>query len=297
MNQAVATARLLNFWLCWQTPLPQKIQQPRQTPSVTPTPLPTDTATATPTPSPTPASPEEWLQQYRDFVLDGLNSISELEFNPAVRRRFCKGQHKNSHSHLHLCAFNFWSEKPWAALAIPRNSLGQSLPLLLWEDSTSQSRFRAQSLLTLLDISSNYKTLLTGVQFGTLRKDDLGAFHLLPIERAAGNTTLVDSLWCWRSQTAGADFVLDWRSSDDPQWLMYAAPAKLEIVEVEGNLLPDIVVDAPVPPEGRLRSLVNPPAVFVEQPPLLCSGSTVAGHLHPSMMPRLRATGDSWLST
>ena len=266
VGQAVATAQAAQLLaVLADTPTPENTATATGTATVTPTPLPTNSPTATPTPSPTPASPEEWLEQYRSLVLEGLNSISDLEFNPDRAQAILQRSAQEQGLAFATVSYQLLSEDPWAALAIPRNALGQSLPLLLWEDSTTQGRFRAQNLLTLLDISSNYNMLLTGVQFGSLRKDELGALHILLIERAGVRPWL--TAYVLAQPEVGADFVLDWRSSDDPQWLMLADAARIEIVEVEGNLLPDIVIDAPVPPEGGLRALVNPPAVFVEQPP------------------------------
>lgn len=266
LKAAVATAQAAQLLaVLVDTPTPEHSPTATETPSVTPTPLPSDTPTATTTPSPTPASPEEWLKQYQDLVLEGLNSISDLEFTADRAQAILQRSAQEQELAFAPVSYQLLSETPWMVLAVPRNPQGQSLPTLFWQDANAQYRFHAQSLLTLLDVSSNYNTLLTGVQLGVARSDDLGALHLLLIERPGVQPLL--NAYVLAQPAPGADFVVDWRSSDDAQWGMLADSAKIELSEVEGSLLPDIVIDAAVPMESKLRKLINAPSAFVEQPP------------------------------
>lgn len=266
LDQAVATAQAAQFLaVLADTPTTADTPTVTSTPTVTATPLPSNTPPPTATSTPTPSSPDEWLAQYQALVLGGLNALGELEFSATRAQSILQRAAQEQGLGYSTVSYHLLSEVPWAALSIPRNPAGQSLPTLFWQDSNDRNYYRAQSLLTLLDISSNYNTLLTGVQFGILRRDDFGASSILLIERPGLQPIL--NAYVLAQPDPASDFVLDWRSSDDPQWLMMADSAKIELTDDENTLLPDIVIDARVPMEGHLRSLVNPPAVFVEQPP------------------------------
>ena len=54
------------------------------TPTATSTPQPTYTPTLTPTPTATPASAAEWADRYLSNTLEGLNTLSLLEFSPEL---------------------------------------------------------------------------------------------------------------------------------------------------------------------------------------------------------------------
>ncbi|MCB0042151.1 MAG: hypothetical protein KDE23_20845, partial [Caldilinea sp.] len=54
---------------------------PTASATATETPAPTFTPTLTPTPTATPASPAEWAERYYDLMLEGLNTLSVLDFS------------------------------------------------------------------------------------------------------------------------------------------------------------------------------------------------------------------------
>jgi hypothetical protein len=88
---------------------------------------------------------------------------------------------------------------------------------------------------------------------------------VLLVERPEANPWL--SAHVLAQPQPGADFELFWRSSDEPLWSIQAAGSRLELVESETDLLPEMLILAPLAMQGNLRSHLKAPDVFLEQAP------------------------------
>ncbi|HXF63296.1 MAG TPA: SH3 domain-containing protein [Caldilineaceae bacterium] len=238
------------------------------TPAPTATPTATPTPTLSPTPTATPTSPEEWAARYQQLAEDGLTSSVMGDFTgeqaEALLRRIAQEQ---GLAFVPATYFPLQAE-PWAALVTPRTPQGQALPILIWREPNDRNRVRSQLLLDVLNgrsSRSRYTALLGGLRHGLLRQDFLGRFHLLLVERA--ELTLEHNIYVLAQPQPGADFRLLWSSLDEPLWSVPAGSSQVELAEVEGALLPDLVVAAPLGDSAALRSRLNAPNTFIEQPP------------------------------
>lgn len=246
---------------------------PTETPTNTPTatdtatPAPTFTPTATFTPTPLPASPEEWADRFRQDATDALNSMTTLDFSPeraeALLRRVAQGQ-----SLVYVpVSYALLREDPWAALVTPRTPDGKTLAMLYWRDPNAGNRFLSQPLGTLISPTSapDYSWLKSGISAGLMRSDDQGRNYVLLVERPGASNRLTATLL---AQTAPAGpFSVAWRSADDPNWSHRVNGADVTLAEVEGQALPDVVVQGPVTADSPLRDGISLSSVWVEQPP------------------------------
>jgi hypothetical protein len=242
---------------------------PSGTPTASPTPTLTPTPTLSPTPTVTPASPEEWAGRYRQLAEDGLNSSSMGDFTPEQAEALLRRTAQEQGLIYVPAAYFLLQTEPWAALVAPRTPQGQVLPILVWREPNDRNRIRSQLLIDLVGRSGgsvDYTTFTGGLSYGLMRQDFLGLLHVLLVERP--DLTPEQNVYVLAQPKPGADFELLWDSRAAPLWAIPASGSQLQWVEAEGALLPDLVVDAPLGNDSDLRSRVNAPNAFVEQPPL-----------------------------
>ncbi len=268
--KATAQAERLSVLIPTPTPTETPTSTPTNTPTPTPTytPAPTLTPTPTATPTPLPASVEEWAQRFQVRAESGLNKITDLAFNPqraeALVRRVAQEQQliwvPVSYAQL--------SDAPWSALVTPRTPDGKVLPALFWQDPNDGDRIHSQLLLDLFypaGTSRDYSALTPGLEYGVMRVDEQGRDHALLLERPGPDETMNAYLLAQPHPTA--DFVLVWRSVDDPKWTLQAEGSQVTLAENEDGFLPDIQIRAPLLADSALRSTVDAPEAFIEQPP------------------------------
>lgn len=268
VQSAVATAQAQSFLArIVATDTPTATPTPSNTPTVTPTPTLTPTPTATPTSSPTPASPEEWAQRFLDLGTSGLNAIAGWEFTSARAESLLRSAAQQQSLVFAPVAYTLLSEDPWAALVVPHTPDGKSLPMLFWQDPNDGNHMRSQLLTGLFAEQGigNYDALRMGIEQGTFAADTQGRFYALLIERVEGDAER--SVWLLAQEAAAGDFAFVWSTRDDPSWPVSAAGSTVLMDPQEDSFLPDLVVDAPLPPTGSLRQIVRAPGTFVEQDP------------------------------
>jgi len=268
VQSAVATAQAQSFLArIVATETPTATPTPSDTPTVTPTPTLTPTPTATPTSSPTPASPEEWAQRFLDISTSGLNAIAGWEFTSARAESLLRSAAQQQSLVFTAITYAPLSSDPWAALVVPHTPSGLALPMLFWQDPNDGNRIRSQLLTGVFagEGITDYSALRTGIQQGAFAADEQGRFHALLVERAQGDAEL--PVWLLAQMAPAADFSFVWSTRDDPAWPASATGSSVLMDPQAGSFLPDLVVDAPLPPTGSLRQVVRAPGTFVEQDP------------------------------
>lgn len=249
------------------TPTPSHTPTPSATPTLSPTPTNSPTPTLSPTPTATPASPEEWANRYRDLVTAGLNSSTYVGFADAQAEALMRSMAQEQHLFFVPATYFPLQAETWAAVVAPRTPQGQVLPMLFWREPDAQNQVRSQLLVDVLSPSGapSYSALLGGLSHGILREDFLGRLHLLLIER--GELTPTRNAYVLHQSQPGDDFVLAWRSSNDPLWSVQANGSRLGLEEIEASVLPDMIVSAPLGDNNALRARLGAPNSFIEQPP------------------------------
>ncbi|MBK8046344.1 MAG: hypothetical protein IPK16_03955 [Anaerolineales bacterium] len=245
--------------------LPTASPTPSET--TTATRAPTDTPTSTATPTATPATPAEWAERYLVTALEGLNTLSALDFSPERAAALVQRLAQDSGMAFAPVSYTELSADPWAALVSPRTPDGTTLPFLFWRDTTTNNRIQGQLLATQLapfaDAGSGYTPLATGLSNGVVRSDPQGALHALLVERPEASTEL--SALLLSQPQPGAPFEVTWRSADEPAWSFLAADSAVTLEDAD-RFLPDILIRGPLSTENPLRAQAGAPGLFVEQP-------------------------------
>ncbi|MBW7885384.1 MAG: SH3 domain-containing protein [Caldilineaceae bacterium] len=238
------------------------------TPTATPTntPAPTFTPTATLTPTPTPATPAEWAQRYFDVALQGLGTLSLLDFSPTRAASLLQRLAQEQGMIFVPVSYTELSREPWAAFVSPRTPAGTPLPMLFWR-SVGDERIQGQLLMdAVASVAGNgYTPLMAGLSHGVMRSDPLGRNHILMVERPEARPVL--SAHLWSQPLPGTAFELTWRSDDDPVWAFSATDSQVTLEETEGGVLPDMVISSPLPADSPIRTQGGAAGVFIEQPP------------------------------
>ena len=249
---------------------PQVTDTPTVTPTPSPTlsPTPTWTPTLTPTPTATPASPEEWADRFRLLSAEGLNSIAPGDFSGERAETLIRSIAQEQGLLFVPASYFELTGEPWTALVAPRTPQGEVLPMVFWREPNDGNQVRSQDLLAQLSTGSDgrdYRSFLGGASFGLVRSDVTGRLHLLLVERPERSPVLAANVLA--QDQPGGEFSRVWRSADDPNWSVQAAGSQVQLAEAEGALLPDMQIVAPLADVGQLRSRLNAPGEFVEQPP------------------------------
>lgn len=246
------------------------------TATATSTRAPTSTPTATATPTATPATADEWAQRYLANALEGLNTLSLLDFSPQRAQALVQALAQESGLSFVPVSYYELSQDPWAAFVSPRTPDGTPLPMLFWRNTSSSNEVQGQLLTTSLSALGNdqpgYTPLAAGLSLGVLRSDPQGHYAVLMIEQGTAGQDIKASVWS--QAQPGGPFALTWRSADEPAWSFRAADSRVELVDGE-RFLPDMVVSGPLPAGSLLRTQAGVPAVFIEQPPFAGTRFTV----------------------
>ncbi|MEM7537832.1 MAG: SH3 domain-containing protein [Chloroflexota bacterium] len=276
------------------------------TPSTTPTPTLSPTPTHTPTNTPLPSSPEEWAERFKQQGIDKLNgwlssmyATDELSSNinagfPQAETLLQQAAHEQELlyvpvSYTRIDTSQLATTQPnlatqWAAIVSPRTSDGQVLPVLFWQTANGDNRFQGQVLLDQFlqaernidaDATQSYKSLQAGLQTAIMRMDAQGRRSILLIERADASQTRRNlGLYLFAQAQPAANFDLLWRSEDAQYWSAQAIDSQHTFIEpsqdvaVTGQVFPDLEITAPIPAgDNELRTYLNAPALFTEQPP------------------------------
>ncbi len=265
---ATAQAQLLAMQIPTATNTP--------TPTATSTPQPTFTPTLTPTPTATPASAAEWADRYLANALEGLNTLSLLDFSPERAAALVQTLAQEAGMAFVPVSYKELSSEPWAAFVAPRTPDGTPLPMLFWRNTNGGSEVQGQLLTdvvnALADPQRSYVPLAAGLSEGVLRSDPQGRYAALMIEQPAAREDV--SALVWAQPQPGAPFVLVWRSSDDPAWTFRAYDSQVSLADGE-RFLPDIRIDGPLSADSPLRTQAGIPGVFIEQPPFAGTRFTV----------------------
>ena len=255
------------------TPLPSSTPTPTEsaTPTETFTPTTTFTPTQTRTPTPLPASVVDWALSFRNLAVDGLNTISDLEFTPdraaALLRRIAQEQ---SLVFVPVSLFEI-PGSTWAVLLAPRTPDGEVIPTIFWRDPNDGNRIHGQLLRAKIGQlgSAGGRTaaehLVSGVAHGAIQLDNQGRLQILFIENERAGGRL--SAYVLAQSQPASDFDFAWWSFTDPLWDLPALGSEIELLDGPIGRLPRIAIQAPLPVRGPLRDAVNAPATFVEQPP------------------------------
>ena len=237
------------------------------TPTATSTPEPTATPTLTPTPTATPASAAEWADRYLANALDGLNTLSLLDFSPERAGALVQTLAQEAGMAFVPVSYKELSSDPWAAFVAPRTPDGTPLPMLFWRNTNGGNEVQGQLLTGLVDAladpQSGYVPLAAGLSQGVLRSDPQGRYAALMIEQPTAREDM--SALLFAQPQPGAPFVLIWRSSDEPAWTFRAQDSQVSLADGE-RFLPDVRIDGPLPADSPLRKQAGIPAVFIEQP-------------------------------
>ncbi len=248
------------------TPLPDTAT-PTPTVTLSPTPTPTPSPTQTPTDTPTPATVEEWSERFVTRTTAWLNALSDADFTPERAADLVRRGAQEQYLQFVGVSYFGLGVEPWAALAMPRTPAGQVLPTLFWREPNDRNQVRGQLLLDQFDLPSgahDAAALGNGIAQGLLRTDEQGRRYLLLFERAGSKPVL--SAYLLGQRNAGAPFMLLWRSDREALWSLGAVGSRVELIETEGQLLPDLAIKAPLT-EGGLRARVAASDRFVEQAP------------------------------
>lgn len=268
VENAVSTAQAQAFLdRIVATETPTETPSPTQTPTITPTPTNTPTPTPSPTSSPTPASNAEWAGRFVDLATSGLNAIAGWEFTSDRAESLLRNAAQQHQLVFAPVSYNLLSTVPWAAIVVPHTPAGVSLPVLFWQDENDQNRIRAQLLTTALSTAgaAGESALAGGVEQGAFASDAQGRYHALLVERVEGN--VLQPVWLLAQSQPAGDFALKWNTLNEPMWPATAQGSTILLDPQENRFLPDMVVDAPLPPTGSLRQIVRAPGTFVEQDP------------------------------
>ena len=246
------------------------------TPTATSTPQPTSTPTLTPTPTATPASAAEWADRYLANTLEGLNTLSLLDFSPERAAALVQTLAQEAGMTFVPVSYKELSSEPWAAFVSPRTPDGTPLPMLLWRNTNGGNEVQGQLLTdvvnALADSESGYVPLAAGLSQGVLRSDPQGRYATLMVEQPTAREDV--SAFVWAQPQPGAPFVLIWRSSDESAWTFRAHDSQVSLVDGE-RFLPDIRIDGPLPADSTLRTQAGIPGIFIEQPPFAGTRFTV----------------------
>ncbi len=238
------------------------------TPTATSTPEPTFTPTLTPTPTATPATAGEWADRYLANALEGLNTLSLLDFTPERAAALVQTLAQEAGMAFVPVSYTELSTEPWAAFVSPRTPDGTPLPMLFWRNANGGNEVQGQLLTDVVDAladpQNGYVPLAAGLSHGVLRSDPQGRYAALMLEQPPARVDA--SAYLWSQPQPGAPFVLVWRSSDEPAWTFRAADSQVTLADGE-RFLPDMRVDGPLPADSLLRTQAGIPAVFIEQPP------------------------------
>ena len=242
---------------------------PTASATATETPAPTFTPTRTPTPTATPASPAEWAERYYGLLLEGLNTLSVLDFSApragALAQRLAQEQ-----GLIYVAASYFeLSAEPWAAFVAPRTPAGVPLPMFFWRSTETGNQVVGQILTdavaTWADPDGGYTPLVAGISQGALRTDAQGRSHIVTVDRPEARSKLTTYVW---SQTLpGSNFAVLWRSDDDPQWTFRAADTSIVLEENPDRVLPDLLLTGPLPADSAIRTEEGAAGIFIEQAP------------------------------
>jgi hypothetical protein len=256
------------------------IQMPTATdtpvPTATYTPEPTATPTLTPTPTTTPASAAEWADRYLANALEGLNTLSLLDFSPDRAAAMVQTLAQEAGMIFVPVSYRELSREPWAAFVAPRTPDGTPLPMLFWRNANGNNEVQGQLLTdavnALADPARGYAPLAAGISQGALRSDSQGRYGVLMVEEPAASADV--SALVWAQPQPGAPFDLVWRSHDEPQWTFRAADSRVTLTDGE-RFLPDVRIEGPLPGGSPLRTQAGIPSVFIEQPPFAGTRFTV----------------------
>ena len=222
----------------------------------------------TPTPTATPATAAEWADRYLANALEGLNTLSLLDFSPERAAALVQTLAQEAGMAFVPVSYTELSTEPWAAFVSPRTPDGTPLPMLFWRNANGGNEVQGQLLTDVVDAladpQSGYVPLAAGLSQGVLRSDPQGRYAALMLEQPAARADV--SAYFWSQPQPGAPFVLVWRSSDEPAWTFRAADSQVTLADGE-RFLPDMRVDGPLPADSLLRTQAGIPAVFIEQPP------------------------------
>ncbi|MCB0135824.1 MAG: hypothetical protein KDD75_12020 [Caldilineaceae bacterium] len=242
---------------------------PTASATATETPAPTFTPTLTPTPTATPASPAEWAERYYDLMLEGLNTLSVLDFSAdragALAQRLAQEQ---GLTYVPASYFEL-SAEPWAAFVAPRTPDGVPLPMFFWRSTETGNQVEGQMLMdavaALADPETGYTPLVAGISQGALRTDSQGISHIVTVDRPEARGKLTAYVW---SQTLpGSTFEVVWRSEDDPQWTFRAVDTSVALEENPDRVLPDLLLSGPLPADSAIRTEDGAAGIFIEQAP------------------------------
>ena len=172
--------------------LPAASATPTETPTETRAPTFTPTSTATPTA--TPATPAEWADRYFAIALEGLSTLSMLDFTPERAAALVQGLALEQGMSFVPVSYSVLSTEPWAAFVAPRTPDGTPLPMLFWRSATTGNQMQGQILTdavaALADPATGYTPLAAGLSHSVLRSDAQGRYHILMIERPEAQAKL-----------------------------------------------------------------------------------------------------------
>lgn len=157
------------------------------TPTATSTPEPTFTPTLTPTPTATPATAGEWADRYLANALEGLNTLSLLDFTPERAAALVQTLAQEAGMAFVPVSYTELSTEPWAAFVSPRTPDGTPLPMLFWRNANGGNEVQGQLLTDVVDAladpQNGYVPLAAGLSHGVLRSDPQGRYAALMLEQ------------------------------------------------------------------------------------------------------------------
>lgn len=281
-GQQVAQRELLAGFTQLATPLPTGTllavvaPSPTHSPTVTPTPSPTQTFT----PTPTAASDSEWAERYQMQAQEGLNALVSTDFSNERAITLLRNLAQEHDLVFVPLSYTKIEADRWMALVTPRTPAGQALPMLFWQDPHSRNQIRSQLLTAALSEGSPNLTgqlrgqandlLRSGLHNSLLRVDEQGRFHLMLIENRTEQRNQRGralSILALSQPQAATDFELVWWSVSDPLWSIAESGVQYELLESEGQLLPDILLTGALLTTGDLRQQLGAPALFQEEAP------------------------------
>lgn len=255
-------------------PRPLGLIAPTFTPTTAATPTPSPSATSSPTatatPTPTPSTAQEWADDYFARALEALATLAAVDFSPARAAALLPRLAQGVGLSVAPVSYTELSQVPWVALVTPFTPDGEPLPMLFWRNEGAGGQIQGQQLRDLLAGQAadgvGHLPLTAGLAYGAVASDAQGRYHILMVERPEAGPQL--SAWLWSQPQLGSPFVPVWRSTDDPNWSYSAVESRVELApNADDRLLPDLLIQGPLPLDSPLRAQAGAPAVFIEQPP------------------------------
>ncbi len=247
------------------------------TPTATSTPQPTSTPTLTPTPTATPASAAEWADRYLANTLEGLNTLSLLDFSPERAAALVQTLAQEAGMAFVPVSYKELSSEPWAAFVSPRTPDGTPLPMLFWRNTNGGNEVQGQLLTDVVNAlggsAERLRAACGRAQPGRAAQRSPGPL-CSPHDRAAhcargcvglrvGTAPARRPLRADLAQQRRARMDLPRPRQPGQPWQTASASC------------PIFVSMAPCLPTAPLRTQAGIPGVFIEQPPFAGTRFTV----------------------